>query len=182
MKYMVISDIHGSRTAVEKALMHFDNLKCDFLIVLGDILYHGPRNPLPEGHDPKGAAMLLNSVANRIIAIRGNCDAEVDQMVLDFPCMSETAVVADNGIRYFATHGQMYNEKALPRFNGYDVMLFGHTHLWMLEEKDEVLCCNPGSIALPKEGRPATFALIEDGQVSVRTLHEGEILALYKVN
>ena len=109
MKYLIFSDVHGSAAACEKILEHFKRLNVDYMILLGDILYHGPRNPLPEGHNPKKVAELLNSYADQLICCRGNCDAEVDQMVLNFPVLADFAFVVDEGIKIFCSHGHIYS-------------------------------------------------------------------------
>jgi len=176
MKYLIISDIHGSETYLQAVLHLFEEKHYDFLILLGDILYHGPRNPLPEGHNPAGIVKLLNHYASKIIACRGNCDAEVDQMLLHFPCQSDYTLIVDEGIRIFATHGHIYNPENLPPFEGKNVFLYGHTHLWELKEQDHMLICNPGSISLPKENRPPTYATYENRTISIYTL-ENELIA-----
>ncbi|MEG1277265.1 MAG: phosphodiesterase [Cellulosilyticaceae bacterium] len=176
MKYMIISDIHGSELYTEQALKAFEEKSCDQLIILGDILYHGPRNPLPEGHNPQGVVALLNPYASKIIAARGNCEAEVDQMLLDFPCLSDYALIVDEGVRIFATHGHIYSEDNLPKLQNRDVFLYGHTHLWVTKEKDGILICNPGSISLPKENRPATYAIYENRHITIYTL-EGKVIS-----
>lgn len=164
---MILSDIHGSETHLQHMLNIFEKEQCDTLILLGDILYHGPRNPLPDGHNPQGVVKLLNNYASRIIACRGNCDAEVDQMLLQFPCLSDYALIVDEGLRIFITHGHLYDPDHLPPFEGKNIFLYGHTHLWELRMQDNTLICNPGSIALPKENRPSTYALFEHGLLSV---------------
>lgn len=176
MRYMIISDIHGSETCLKKALAIYEKEKFDGLIILGDILYHGPRNPLPEGHSPKGVVELLNAKADEIIACRGNCDAEVDQMLLTFPCLGDYSLIVDDGHRLFATHGHRYTWDAFPKVKGPQIFLYGHTHLWELRKEGSLLICNPGSISLPKENRPATYAVYENGSLCVFTL-EGEQLA-----
>lgn len=167
MKYLIFSDCHGSKTRVEQVLEVFKKEKCDRMIILGDVLYHGPRNPLPEGHDPKGVVTLLNEYSDQIICIRGNCDTEVDQMVLDFPCLAEYTIIVEEGKTIFATHGHHYNPENLPKLSPCSAFLYGHTHLWELEEKDNILICNPGSISLPKENRPATYAILENSKISI---------------
>lgn len=177
MKYMIISDLHGSETAVRKALDYFERSGAERLIILGDILYHGPRNPLPAGHNPQGVISLLNPLQDKIIAVRGNCEAEVDQMVLHFPCMSDYALIEDD-VRIFATHGHIYNPQQLPHLPQNALFLYGHTHLWELRKNEQgITICNPGSIALPKGGNPATFAFYEDGKVRVIGLDDSETLA-----
>lgn len=176
MRYMIISDIHGSESYLSQALEQFNKEHFDYLIILGDILYHGPRNPLPNGHNPQGVVTLLNNYSSKIIACRGNCEAEVDQMLLNFPCLEDYSLVIDEGIRLFATHGHKYTSENFPRVAGPQVFLYGHTHLWELRKEDDVLICNPGSLSLPKQNRPHTYATYENGTISVYTL-EGECLA-----
>lgn len=108
MKYFICSDIHGSQTACQKVVEFFNQFKCDKMLLLGDILYHGPRNDLPQGHNPKGVISLLNPMADKILACRGNCDAEVDQMVLNFPCQANYVLLVDNDVTIFCTHGHVY--------------------------------------------------------------------------
>jgi putative phosphoesterase len=178
MKYFIISDIHGSLLATEKAIAQFEKSNAAFLCILGDILYHGPRNSLPGGHNPKGVADLLNKYREAIIAVRGNCDAEVDQLLLNFPCMSDYALIVDEGRRLFLTHGHVYMEDELPyALPAGSVLLSGHTHIWRLEHKSGITCCNPGSISLPKCLTPdtvpvPTFALYESaGPQASLTVH-----------
>ncbi len=173
---MILSDIHGSETRLQQALTHFEKGSFDFLILLGDILYHGPRNPLPEGHNPAGVVALLNPHAHHILACRGNCEAEVDQMLLNFPCLSDYTWIVDEGTRIFATHGHLYHPQNLPSLEGTGLFLYGHTHLWEIRKEKGLCLCNPGSISLPKEGRPATYGVYEGHRISIYTL-EGELLA-----
>jgi putative phosphoesterase len=176
MKYMIISDIHGSRGQTEKALKQFESIKADFLIILGDILYHGPRNPLPGGHDPKGVCDLLNKQSAKIIAVRGNCDAEVDQFLLNFPCMSDYTLVVDEAVRLFLTHGHIYSEHDMPAFNLPPGSFFfsGHSHIRGIHENAGITFCNPGSISLPKTDgvakQVASFAVYEKGKVALYEL------------
>ncbi|MBQ3779105.1 MAG: phosphodiesterase, partial [Fibrobacter sp.] len=109
MRTLVLSDIHGSAFACKMALSYLDKLKCDRIFLLGDLLYHGPRNPLPGGHDPQGVVELLSPLKEKITAVRGNCDAEVDQMVLGFPCLADYAEFEENGLRLFLSHGHLYD-------------------------------------------------------------------------
>lgn len=178
MKYLIFSDIHGSATRTQEIVDIFQKEMCDRMIILGDVLYHGPRNPLPEGHNPKEVVTLLNAHKDKIICVRGNCEAEVDQMVLEFPCLGEYTIVVDEGVRLFATHGHHYNPEHLPSLTKGDIFLYGHTHLWEVREREGIVICNPGSISLPKEGRPATYAIYEKGSLSVYTL-SGECLVVY---
>lgn len=175
MKYLIISDIHGSTTALKRVLEYFDKWHCDNILLLGDILYHGPRNDLPEGYAPKEVAAILNNISDKILAVRGNCEAEVDQMVLNFPCMAEYAWVVDNGIRIFMTHGHHFNPDKLPPIGNIDVFMYGHTHLYQIEKKDNIMLYNPGSISIPKGGNVATFGLWNNGRLSIYNLDGEEI-------
>lgn len=162
MKYLLLSDIHGCLPALEKALDFFDAQHCDMMCILGDIINYGPRNRLPEGLDPKGIVARLNAMADKIIAVRGNCDAEVDQMLLDFPIMETYMILIDNGVRLFLTHGHIYNKTNMPK-GLYDAIVYGHTHLWELSHEEGKLVCNTGSITFPKGGNPPTLAILENG-------------------
>jgi hypothetical protein len=187
MKYLIVSDIHGSASDCEKALSHFERLGCDMIICLGDILYHGPRNPIPDGYDSNALCALLNPLADRIVACRGNCDCEVCEMVLDFPLMSDYNIIVDGTTKIFATHGHIYSPTLPdgspvvkgsvppPKF-GYDIFLYGHTHVPFLQ-RDALgrIICNPGSTTLPKGGFPKTFAVYEDGKIVVYDL-EGKVV------
>lgn len=174
MKYLIVSDIHGCLPALEKALQFYQAHHFDMLIILGDILNYGPRNGLPEGLNPKGIAEKLNEMAGEIVAIRGNCDSEVDQMLLNFPILSDYTLIVDNGKKLFLTHGHIYNEEKRPQ-NGYDAFFYGHTHLWKLEKTTNSIICNTGSITFPKGGNPPTFAGYENGKITTYHLN-GEIL------
>lgn len=178
---MIISDIHGSEKALTKALQKFKEFNCDYLLVAGDILYYGPRNCIPDGHNPQGVASLLNEMNTKIVAIRGNCDAEVDQMLLDFPCLSDYALIADNGKRIFLTHGHVYNPQNMPK-GDMDILICGHTHLWNIERINQTVCCNVGSITFPKGGNEATFGIYEGGSVGVYSLNNGKCLQEYNLD
>ena len=169
MKYLIISDIHGSLPCLQQVLDFYEKTQCNMLCILGDILNYGPRNGLPDGLNPKGIAELLNHFTDPIIAVRGNCDSEVDQMLLDFPIMADYALIADNGKTLFLTHGHIYNENNLPK-GKFDAFFYGHTHLWKLE-KQEMSLCNTGSITFPKGGNPPTFATYENKNISIYQLN-----------
>lgn len=168
MKYFIASDIHGSAYWCRRALEKFSESGAERLILLGDILYHGPRNDLPKEYAPKEVIAMLNPLKDRIWAVRGNCEAEVDQMVLQFPVMADYAILALNGHTIFATHGHLFNEEQLPPIMEGDAVLHGHTHLLKAEklEKDgtSFYHLNPGSTSLPKGGNPNTYAIL-DGDV-----------------
>lgn len=170
MKYLIVSDIHGSLPALDRVLRSYEKERCDMLCILGDILNYGPRNGLPEGLDPQTIATRLNDMAGQIVAVRGNCDSEVDGMLLDFPLSADYALIVDEGIRLFLTHGHIYNEENTPQ-TGYDVLFYGHTHLWKLQETNRSQwICNTGSITFPKEGNLPTFAVYEQGMISIYSL------------
>lgn len=162
MKYLLVSDIHGCRPALQKVLQFYDENHCDMLCVLGDILNYGPRNRIPEGIDAQGIVADLNARASQIVALRGNCDAEVDQMLLQFPMMSDYLLLVDGGRRLFLTHGHLYNKEKLP-VGPYDVLVCGHSHLWELSQGEGHAFVNLGSITFPKGGKEPTFATYEDG-------------------
>lgn len=172
MKVMVISDLHGSLTYTRKALALFDTLNADLLMILGDYLYHGPRNPLPEGYDPKTVAELLNARQNVILGIRGNCDSEVDQMVLSFDIMADHTTLLLGEHRIFAAHGHRHNPESLPFLKPGDAFLFGHIHIPVAERKNGIVLLNPGSVSLPKNNTPHTCGVLEDGKFTIYTLDQ----------
>lgn len=173
MRALVLSDIHGSAYACQKALSYWDTLHCERLFLLGDLLYHGPRNPLPGGHDPQGVVALLKPLKDMITAVRGNCDAEVDQMVLDFPCMGDFAEIYDENIRLFLSHGHLYDPLFFSHYKA-EAYFSGHTHIFTAaQNRDGVYCLNPGSISLPKGGNPPTFGFYqsENGKRRFSVIH-----------
>ncbi len=158
MKWLIASDIHGSAYWCERMLELFKREKADVLVLLGDILYHGPRNELPRDYNPKKVIAMLNDFANgtpcegphRILCVRGNCDAEVDQMVLGFPIMADYGVIELGGRFVYLTHGHVYGEDNPPKLRRGDILIQGHTHVQRCVEKDGVLFLNPGSVSIPK--------------------------------
>jgi putative phosphoesterase len=174
MKLFFISDIHGSIYYLRKALERFEEEKADFIVILGDILYHGARNPLPLEYNPKEVIALLNSYAERIIAVRGNCDSEVDEMVIDFPIMATYSNILHNNRRLFLTHGHIYNDDNMPPLADGDVFIHGHSHILRAEKIDNIYFINPGSITLPKEDNPHTYGILDGNIFRIKTL-EGEV-------
>lgn len=170
MKLFFISDIHGSIHFLEKAISRFKEENASHIVILGDELYHGPRNPLPEGYSPKEVAALLNSYSSRIIAVRGNCDCEVDEMVLSFPLASTYSFILYNGKRLFLTHGHVYNEQNLPPLCDGDVFFYGHTHIPVAKKQGGITIINPGSISLPKENNPHTYGVLEGDIFTIKCL------------
>ena len=170
MKLFFISDIHGSVYYLNKALERFEKEQADYLVILGDLLYHGARNPLPKEYEPKKVIELLNSLSDRIISVRGNCDSEVDQMVLDFPIMADYSTIFYEGKRLFLTHGHIYNEGNMPKLKDGDVFIHGHTHIPKAEKLDNIFFINPGSITLPKENNPHTYGILEGDIFTIKEL------------
>ncbi len=164
MKILVISDIHGSYLNLKKVL---EKESFDKLFLLGDLYYHGPRNAIPEGYDTMKTCELLNSYKDKIVAVRGNCDAEVDEMISDFLIESRADVEVD-GVKYTLTHGHIYNEHNLPKECG-DVLLHGHTHIKMDVSAYGVRVLNPGSISIPKDGSKS-YIVIDNGKVQMKNV------------
>ena len=174
MKFLIASDIHGSRPATEKIKEIFTEGSFDMLLLLGDLLYHGPRNDLPEGYAPKEVIRLLSSLQGKIITVRGNCEAEVDQMVLPFPVLSEMAMVFADGRKIFMTHGHSITPSDPPE--GIDCFFSGHTHIPVLERKDGILFLNPGSVSIPKGGYEPSYAVWDGGTIMIKELWTGKVI------
>ena len=177
MRWMIASDIHGSALCCRKLMERFEQSRAERLLLLGDLLYHGPRNDLPAEYCPKEVIEQLNRRKDRIYAVRGNCEAEVDQMVLEFPVMADYCLIALPGRVLYATHGHVYNEEHLPPMRKGDVLLYGHTHIWTARREKDFFFLNPGSVSIPKNGNPCTYAMLEDSTFQVRHLETDEILA-----
>lgn len=168
MKLFFASDLHGSLPATELMLEKYQTSGADYLVILGDVLNHGPRNPVPQGYQPAAVAQLLNKYSEQILAVRGNCDSEVDQMLLDFPMLeSYSWILLENGTRIFLTHGHIYNSDNRPPLKAGDVMAHGHTHIPVAEKNGEQFIYNPGSITFPKEGYAPSYGLFEKGTFKV---------------
>ena len=161
---MIASDIHGSAYYCKKMLEAFDEQKADKLLLLGDLLYHGPRNDLPKDYDPKSVIDMLNPMREKLLCVRGNCDSEVDQMVLDFPMLAEYAQLYIDGITIFATHGHVYNNNNLPPLIKGDILLHGHTHIPVIEKHNNYTYINPGSVSIPKNGSDHSYLIMENGK------------------
>lgn len=177
MKILIASDIHGDLESAELVLDAFKKESCDKLLLLGDLLYHGPRNDLPKTYAPKAVIKLLNENKDYLMCVRGNCDTEVDQMVLEFPILADYAFIATDGLEIFATHGHHHNTETPPPMKAGTILLHGHTH---------VLCCrefgngnfyiNPGSAALPKENNPRTYMIYENRTFTVKSFDGKTVL------
>lgn len=176
---MLVSDIHGCRPALETVLKFYDEQHCNMLCILGDILNYGPRNSIPDGLDPKGIVEILNARASDVVAIRGNCDGEVDQMLLHFPILGDYLLLVDEGKKLFLTHGHVYNKDKMPQGH-FDAIVYGHTHLWEMTPIDGTVVCNTGSITFPKGGNEPTFMTYEHGTFTAYNL-EGKKLKEYSL-
>ena len=161
MKLMTASDLHGSAHWCRKLLDAYEREQPDRLLLLGDILYHGPRNDLPKAYDPKAVIAMLNPLADRLLCVRGNCDCEVDQMVLDFPILADYAVLTWNGRLIYATHGHLFGENNPPKLQPKDILLCGHTHVPRCKAHDGFTYWNPGSVSIPKENSHRGYMLLE---------------------
>ena len=163
MKLLIASDIHGDIESAKILIDAFLKNECDKIVLLGDILYHGPRNDLPGRYAPKEVIELLNQYSDRILSVRGNCDTEVDQMVLSFPVLADYAILSLDGLNVYATHGHNYNTKTPPPLAKGDILLHGHTHVIRAEKfGNENTYINPGSITLPKENCPRSYIVYEN--------------------
>ena len=164
MKLLIASDLHGSAVFTRALLDAFAREKAGRLVLLGDLLYHGPRNDLPEGYAPKEVIPLLNGLRDRILCVRGNCDAEVDQMVLHFPILSDSALLVLDGLTIHATHGHIHGPDTPPPLRQGDILLCGHFHVPVRRDCGRYTYLNPGSAALPKENSPHSCMVLEGGQ------------------
>lgn len=173
MKLMIASDIHGSAFYLRKLLVQYQKEQPDKLLLLGDLLYHGPRNALPEGYAPQKVIDLLNNMKEEILCVRGNCDTDVDQMVLAFPILADYCILYEQGRMIFATHGHVHNMSAPPMLKPGDILLPGHTHVPAAKEFDGRYYLNPGSISIPKDGSAHSYMMLENGTFTWKDL-DGE--------
>ena len=171
MKLVIASDIHGSAFWCGKLLEVIEEVNPDRIVLLGDLLYHGPRNDLPRDYAPKQVIPMLSGLKNKVLAVRGNCEAEVDQMVLPFPCMADYALLEADGLRMYLTHGHHANPENLPPLREGDVFLSGHTHVKIDKIVDGIRCLNPGSVSIPKDGSHSCL-IFDSGAFTVRLLEE----------
>lgn len=170
MKILIASDIHGSAIYCEKLLDIYFSEKYERMILLGDILYHGPRNDLPLGYEPKKVIKMLNDIKDDILAVRGNCDAYVDSMVLEFPLIDDYTIMPVKDKMMYITHGHIYNNDNLPPMHKDDILLHGHTHVPMLTHINDHYYINPGSISIPKDNSEHTFISFENNSFELRNL------------
>ena len=180
MKLMIASDIHGSAYYCQKMLDAFHREGADRLLLLGDLLYHGPRNDLPRDYAPKQVIEMLNGLRDRLLCVRGNCEAEVDQMVLAFPVLADYCILWLDGHMIFATHGHVFNENTLPPLRNGDILLHGHTHIPACrihteEGSPRYTYLNPGSVSIPKEGSAHGYMMLTDGSFEWKDLESDDV-------
>lgn len=177
MRFLICSDIHGDLDSMERVLSAYEKEKAERILILGDLLYHGPRNNLPKTYSPKAVIELLNANRDVIMAVRGNCDTEVDQMVLNFPILADYMYLSIDGLSIFATHGHHHNTSTPPPLRKGEILLHGHTHVLKQEEfGNENLYINPGSAALPKENNPRTYMIYENRCFTIKDFDGNVIL------
>lgn len=170
MKFMIASDIHGSAYFCERLLRAYERERADRLLLLGDLLYHGPRNDLPRGYEPKSVIKMLNGAKNEILCVRGNCEAEVDQMVLEFPAFADYIMVPLDSRAIFATHGHVYSENNMPPIKNGDIFLYGHTHVSEMRKTEKYIFINPGSVSIPKGGNVNSYMTLADNVFTLKSL------------
>ncbi len=171
MKLFIASDIHGSAYWCGRMIEEIQKENPDRVILLGDLLYHGPRNDLPRDYAPKQVIPMLSGIKEKIIAVRGNCEAEVEQMVMPGPCLADYAELLVDGKIFHLSHGHHQNPQNLPPLPEGSVFLFGHTHVKLDEVVDGVRCLNPGSVSIPKDGSHSCL-IYENGNFSFKILEE----------
>lgn len=180
MKIMIASDIHGSALYCRRLIEEYEKEKADRLLLLGDILYHGPRNDLPDEYAPKKVIEMLNEKKDEIFCVRGNCDTEVDQMVLKFPILADYAVLAVGDRLIYATHGHIFNENNLPPLKKGDILLNGHTHVPKCIDRGDYVYMNPGSVSIPKENSGRGYMTLYGGTFEWKTFG-GEAFMSYSL-
>ena len=180
MKWMIASDIHGSAYYCSRLIEAYKTEQAERLLLLGDVLYHGPRNDLPRDYAPKKVIEMLNAMKDDIFAVRGNCESEVDQMVLQFPVLAEYALIPAGDSLIYAVHGHNYNEKDLPPLHKGDILLNGHTHVPKCVEHDDYVYMNPGSVSIPKEDSHHGYMIFEDNVFIWKDL-DGEVKNIYEI-
>ena len=173
MKYMFASDIHGSAYYCRKMLDAFEKEGAERLVLLGDLLYHGPRNDLSQEYNPMKVAEILNSLKDKLLVVRGNCDAEVDEMISEFE-FNDHILMEINGKMFYFTHGHKYNIEKIP-YDDFDVMMYGHIHQGFIEEKEGLVFANPGSISIPKGGSEHSYIVVDEDNITLKSV-DGKIL------
>ncbi len=181
MKFLIASDIHGSAYYCDLLIKAIKTEQADRILLLGDILYHGPRNDLPKDYAPKKVIEMLNPLKEKLLCVRGNCDTEVDQMVLNFPILADYCVIPLKDRLIYATHGHKFNENMLPPIAKGDILLNGHTHVSKCVEYDDFIYMNTGSVSIPKENTPHSYMLLDNDKFIWKNLETGEIYKEYEV-
>lgn len=176
MKFLIASDIHGSAYFAKELLDRFNEEKADKMLLLGDILYHGPRNDLSKEYNPKEVIEMLNTIADKVLSVRGNCDSEVDEMVLDFPVMADYALAVIGDKTLFLTHGHKTFKKV-----GNSIVLSGHTHIPVCYEEDGCIKINPGSVSIPKENSPNSYMTFDGNEFLWKNIETGEVYKEYRL-
>lgn len=182
MKWLIASDLHGSAYYTELLLQAWQREGAQRMLLLGDLLYHGPRNDLPRDYAPKRVIAMLNAHKNEILCVRGNCEAEVDQMVLEFPVLADYALLAQGTRMIFLTHGHTFNESHLPPLMPGDVLLHGHTHIPACSVHETYTYLNPGSVSIPKNGSCHSYMTLEDGEFIWKNLESGEAYQRFRMD
>lgn len=167
MRVLIASDIHGSKTFLDKLLERFYEEKVEQLILLGDLYYHGPRNPLPDGYAPQEVADVLNDISDKILCVRGNCDSEVDEMISKFG-FTESLQLYGNGKKFFLAHGHKIDEDALD--GRFDVVIYGHLHTGFIKKGEKTIFANTGSISLPKNNTANSYIILTDDKIELKDL------------
>ena len=173
--WMIASDLHGSAFWCRKLMERMELEQPDRMVLLGDLLYHGPRNNLPDEYDTKAVAKMLNAVKEKLLCVRGNCDCEVDQMVLDFPVLADYAVMPVGEKLCYMTHGHNYGPDNPPALSEGDLLLCGHTHVPTVQSRQGYVYLNPGSVSLPKENSPHSYMTLQDGVFTWKDAETGEV-------
>lgn len=179
MKLVIASDIHGSAYYAEKVKEAFERERGDLLVLLGDIYYHGPRNPFPKDYAPMRVAEIFNSLKDRLLVIKGNCDSEVDAMISEFDFNEFSQIMVD-GLKVTLTHGHRFNKDNMP-INAGDVMCYGHFHTGFITEVGNTVVANAGSVSLPKDGTPSSYLTVQGGILSLKEI-DGKIIDSRAVN
>ena len=180
MKWMIASDIHGSALYCRRMLERYGREQADRLILLGDLLYHGPRNELPEEYNPKAVIEMLNARKEELLCVRGNCEAEVDQMVLSFPVMAEYALLPVGKKLIYLTHGHHSGESNPPPLKDGDILLHGHTHVPACIDHGTYIYMNPGSVSIPKEDSPRSYMTFDGKLFRWKRLEDGSVYCEYR--
>ena len=177
MKWFIASDIHGSEYYCKKMIEAYKREKANKILLLGDVLYHGPRNDLPKDYNPKSVINMLNELKDKILCVRGNCDTEVDQMVLNFPILADYCIISESDRIVYAAHGHNYNEGNLPPLQKGDILLHGHTHIPKCTKYENYTYVNPGSVSIPKENSHHGYMILENGEFTWKDF-DGNIVSI----